>query len=112
MKISLLGKMFGLMLGVMFTLSASVSAMTFSQPVELGKMGGLPTGGFWIHGASYNNGTSYRNGSFDKEWNDKLYEKGIARFGEGDKGLWVYYDCSAQKGGSVTYLLQQVKIVV
>ena len=60
---------------VMFMIiSSNCLAMTFSQPVEIGSVGGTPQGGFSIKGASYNNGTSYKNGQLDKEWG-KLYEK-------------------------------------
>lgn len=86
--------------GVFFLLmifSSNCFAMTFSQPVEIGKVGGLPTGGFWINGATYNNGTSYKNGQFDKEWKTKLYEKGTAVFGSGRNPLYVHYDCSMKK---------------
>ena len=81
----------------MLLLSVQCFAMTFSQPIEIGKIGGLPSGGFWIHGADYNNGTSFQKGEHDKRWNEILYEKGVARFGTSDKGLWVYYDCSFEK---------------
>ena len=82
---------------VMFMIiSSNCLAMTFSQPVEIGSVGGTPQGGFSIKGASYNNGTSYKNGQLDKEWG-KLYEKGIARFGNDVDALYVHYDCSPNK---------------
>lgn len=90
-----LKKVIGVAIGALM-ISSSAFAMTFSQHVELGKIGGTPEGGFWIHGADYNNGTSYQNGKYD-EGNYRLYEKGIARFGKDDKGLWIYYDCSSYK---------------
>ena len=71
-------------------------AMTFQQPVKVGRVSGTPQGGFSIDGASYNNGTSFQNGKLDKQWG-KLYEKGIARFGDGDAALYMHYDCSPNK---------------
>ena len=64
----------------------TATAMTFFQPVKIGMVSGTPQGGFVIEGASYNNGTYYKN--------SQLYEKGIAFFGNGDKSLYVHYDCS------------------
>ena len=73
--------------------SSTCLAMSFSQPVKIGIISGTPQGGFGIDGASYNKGTSYKNGQLDKQWG-KLYEKGIAYFGNDDKALYVHYDCS------------------
>ena len=67
--------------------------MTFSQPVEIGKVGGTPQGGFSIEGASFINGSSYKNGQLNKQWG-KLYEKGIARFGNGINALYMHFNCS------------------
>lgn len=71
------------------------SAMQFSQPVEIGRIGGNPVGGFSIDGADYNNGSLYRD-QFKGVWGT-LYEKGIARYGEEGKSLWVHYDCSHER---------------
>ena len=67
--------------------------MTFSQPVEIGKVDGTPQGGFSIEGASFINGSSYKNGQLNKQWG-KLYEKGIARFGNGINALYMHFNCS------------------
>ena len=79
---------------VIFMMSSTCLAMTFSQPVKIGRVGGTPQGGIWIEDASYNNGTSYKNGQLDKEWG-KLYEKGIAVFGNGIDALYMHYNCSS-----------------
>lgn len=86
-----------LILTALVIFSSKCFAMTFSQPVEIGKVGGQPVGGFWIKGATQNSGTSYKNGQFDKEWKTKLYEKGIAIFGNGKNPLYLHYDCSKNK---------------
>ena len=85
-------------LSVLFVAQTAL-AMTFSQPIPLGSVGGTPQGGFEIRGASYNNGTSFQNGKLDKQWG-KLYEKGIARFGKGDDALYMHYDCSPNRSRS------------
>lgn len=85
-------KIFALMF-VILIMSSTCLAMTFFQPVKIGRVGGTPQGGFWIEGASYNNGTSYENGKLDREWG-KLYEKGVAIFGNGIDAIYMHYDCS------------------
>ena len=91
-------KKFLVILGALLIIfSSNCFAMTFSQPVKIGEVGGLPSGGFSIKGASYNDGSSYKNGQFDKEWNEKLYERGIAIFGDKMNPLYMHYDCSMNK---------------
>ena len=90
-------KRFLVLLVMLMMITSNCFAMVFYQPVRLGMVSGTPQGGFGIDGASYNNGTSYKNGQLDKQWG-KLYEKGIACFGNGDKALYMHYDCS-QVGG-------------
>ena len=90
MKVAILKKMLGIMLGVMLVLTASVSAMTFSQPVKLGEIFNTPSGGFIFKGVTSNNGKSYINERWSK--NEKLYEKGVAIFGSGNDALYVHYD--------------------
>ena len=69
-------------------------AMNFSQIVKMGSVSGNPVGGFSIEGAQQNNGGIYsRAGMNLKQWGT-LYEKGVARFGNTNNALWVYYDCS------------------
>ena len=69
-------------------------AMNFSQIVKLGRVSGNPVGGFSIEGAQQNNGSIYsRDGMNLSQWGT-LYEKGVARYGNINNALWVYYDCS------------------
>ena len=89
----------GVVVSVLFV-AQSAFAMTFSQPIFMGSVGGTPQGGFDIRGASYNNGTSFQNGKLDKAWKTKLYEKGVARFGKGDDALYMHYDCSPNRSRS------------
>lgn len=79
---------------VILVMSSTCFAMQFSQPVKIGRIGGTPQGGIWIEGASYNNGTSYQNGKLGREWG-KLYEKGIAVFGNDVDALYMHYNCSS-----------------
>ena len=92
-------KKFGLMLvmfAVMFLLSENASAITFSQPVKIGYAGihdYQRVGGYYIEGATYNDGNVIHNG--DK----KTYGKGIARWGEGKDALYCEYEYKNQGGG-------------
>ncbi len=80
-------KIFGVLLCMMFV-AGNCLAMTFSEPVKLGHLFSTPRGGFVFKGEHSNNGKfiSYINR------NEKVYEKGIAIFGEGEDALYVYYD--------------------
>ena len=53
---------------IIVLISSTCLAMSFSQPVKMGMISGTPQGGFDIDGASYNKGTSYKNGQLDKQW--------------------------------------------
>ena len=71
--------------------SNTTFAMTFSQPIEVGKIDvPLQRGGWGINisGAVNNTGNYYRK--FIKESNG--YNKGIAQFGNGTNALYFHYD--------------------
>ena len=94
---------------VMFLLSENVSAMTFSQPVEIGYIGHYfqsPYEGMPISGESYNSGKIYpeREGI----GNGGTYVVGIARFGNGSNALYCSYDCNddyLKFGGQNNYVV-------
>ena len=78
------------LLGAMM-LCGNAFAMQFEQPEELGSVGGSPSGGFIIRGASSNHGSLHTPSKFKK---DTLYAKGIALFGKRSEALYLYYDCA------------------
>ena len=63
-------------------------AMQFSQPEEIGFVG-TAKGGVSIRNATKNTGTYYT--VYDKN-NKHSYDKGVARFGNGNDALYVYYN--------------------
>ena len=72
-------------------------AMTFSQPVEIGRFYTQiqRSSGFHIKGASSNNGTRYDKVA--KYIKDYGWNKGLATFGEGVDALYVHYDYENDK---------------
>ncbi|WP_294156905.1 hypothetical protein [uncultured Selenomonas sp.] len=76
-------------------------AMTFSQPVEIGLVGGTPPGGLTIDGANWNNGSLFHiswQGHDDTTFQgDTLYKKGVAQFGDEAAPLYFYYDWDPAK---------------
>ena len=78
-----------LMFAVMFLLSESGSAMTFSQPVKIGEVTLPPMGIFDVKEYSHHEGTLCTVPEYKHL---KLYEKGHAIFGEGENALHFYYD--------------------
>lgn len=85
-------KVVSMLLGLMLIASTSF-AMTFSQPQELGWFGtgqaGLGTGGFSVKNATANNGNYWRKYHSNNTYS---YEKGVAKFGNGQDALCVYYN--------------------
>ena len=80
---------------VIFIMSSNCLAMTFSQPVNIGRVGlpeQAPYHGFIIEGATYNNGSSYNE-------KPKTYVKGVARFGNGSDALYCKYNF--ERGGNM-----------
>ena len=77
----------GLLMWIIF--SADCFAMTFSQPVKIGEVILPPMGFFDLKGYSYHDGTLCKEKGYERL---KLYEKGIARFGEGKDALYFHYD--------------------
>ena len=101
-----------LMFAVMFLLSENVSAMTFSQPVEIGSIGHYfqsPYEGLPISGESYNSGKLHNERPEIRKYaSGKTYEVGIARFGDGDDALYCdynYEDDFIKFGGKDNYVL-------
>lgn len=71
---------------VMIVLSTeNCFAMTFSKPVEIGKVASPPMSGFRITGATFNNGDILKASVNE-------YGKGIARFGNGSDALYFHYN--------------------
>ena len=74
----------------LLAMNGYVSAMKFSQPVELGSIFNTPSRGFIFKGENSNNGKSYINKRWSK--NERVYEKGVATFGNIEDALYIYYD--------------------
>lgn len=69
---------------VMFLLSGNVSAMTFSQPVKIGKVSdsGIVGGGYNFEGDVSNTGTKKNNEYYD----------GVVAFGKGEDLIYLHYN--------------------
>ena len=67
----------------------STLAMTFSQPVKVGKIGYINLGGFKFSQVASNKGVLVND-----EWGRKknIYDHGIAKFGSGNNLLYLHYD--------------------
>ena len=84
-----------LMFAIMFLLSESVSAMTFSQPVKIG--GGVrwsQVGGFYVSDDAKSNSVEknyYRSGKVHG------FSKGVAQFGTGKNIVYEHYDYEKYK---------------
>ena len=83
-------KLLGLIMFVCLLFSGNCFAMQFSQPIEIGEAGIMQAGGggVYIDGADYNSGKFYTKYRKD---NTRGYEKGIARFGDGEDALYLHY---------------------
>ena len=82
---------------VMFMMiSANCLAMTFSQPIKVGRAGCLdqaPYPGVVIEGATFNDGTYYtKNGYKPTSESRKTFYKGTAYWGNGSDALYCRYD--------------------
>lgn len=83
-------KILGLMMFICLLFSGNCFAMQFLQPIEIGAVGIMQSGGggVSIDGANYNSGKFYTKYRKD---NTRGYEKGIARFGDGEDALYLHY---------------------
>lgn len=99
-------KILGL-LAVFLMISANCFAMTFSQPVLIGRVWGTPMGGDVIENATENKGELYRmrNGEIipERTYRNKVYGKGIARFGENNTAIYFHYNWDCWKQGREFY---------
>ena len=83
---------------------ANTAPMKFSQPVYIGQAGSKAfvgqdprfKGGYFIEGASYNNGNLIVHGK-DREY--KTYDKGLARWGDGKDALYCEYKAARKEDG-------------
>ena len=89
----------------------SAFAMTFSQPVKLGRAGcpdQSPYSGVVIEGATFNDGNYYtKNGYKPKDERLRTFDKGTARWGDGDDALYCRYDYESRSfdyGGKDKYI--------
>ena len=82
-------------------------AMTFSQPVEIGRVWGTPMGGNVIENATENKGELYRmrNGETipERNYGNKVYGKGIARFGDNNTAIYFHYNWDYYKKDREAY---------
>lgn len=93
-------------------ITTNCSAMTFSQPVEIGQAGcpdQAPYAGVVIKGASANNGNYWtKDDPNPRKGNMKTYGKGIARWGNGLDALYCRYNYetrSIEYGGQNNYIV-------
>ena len=80
------------MLGVVFVLSASVYAMTFSQPIKIeGRIGSdCLNDGFCVENPTHNSGNLIK---VKKPLNKRqYYDKGVAQFGNGQDAIYAHYN--------------------
>lgn len=87
-------KIFGILI-LMMLMSNATFAMTFSQPVKIGRIGNFdqcPYRGFEIEGCSHNDGTQYIPAPDYQYKNKVVYVKGTARFGDGEDALYCNYN--------------------
>lgn len=77
----------------------SSSVMKFSQPVKLGELTLPPMGYFDLSKATENQGTLCHEKAYEHL---NLYEKGTARFGDGDDALYFHYDATQRIKNLVT----------
>ena len=75
------------------------TGMKFSQPVKLGELILPPMGYFDLSKATDNQGTLCREKAYEHL---NLYEKGTARFGDGDDALYFHYDATQRIKNPVT----------
>ena len=88
----------GVVLSLLLTANSAL-AMTFSQPVEIGRIGfpvQAPYHGYIVEGTTFNDGKPFieklkRNGE-----PIKTFANGTARFGEGINALWCKYKHTPQ----------------
>lgn len=76
---------------ILFMIASDGLAMTFSQPIEIGKVDVPLQRGGWglnIEGAVQNSGNYYRK--FIKD--STGYDRGVAQFGNGADALYFHYD--------------------
>lgn len=89
-------KFLGLLV-MMLMIASNCLAMTFSQPIKLGRFYTQiqRASGFHIEGASSNKGTRYDEVA--KYIKDYGWNKGLATFGEGIDALYIHYDYENDK---------------
>ena len=67
--------------------------MQFSQPIKIGRVNvsqvGKGAGGYWFNGADSNEGIKKDYHEYDKQY---IYSKGVAKYGNGEDALYIYYD--------------------
>ena len=67
--------------------------MQFSQPIKIGRVNvsqvGKGAGGYWFNGADSNEGIKKDYHEYDRQY---IYSKGVAKYGNGEDALYIYYD--------------------
>ena len=90
-------KRFSVLLITLMMIASNCFAMTFSQPIKLGRFYTQiqRSSGFHAEGASSNKGTRYdKVAKYIKNYG---WDKGLATFGEGIDALYIYYDYENDK---------------
>ena len=82
---------------LLLSVSASCLAMTFSQPVEIGRAFIEARNCFSVEGAAYHTGIPFSNEKYIKAYNLRkspvtIYDKGTTRFGNGEDAIYFHYD--------------------
>lgn len=97
MRGALMIKKFLIIIANLMIFISSCYAMTFSQPVEIGRAFFVTMGIFEVEGANYHTGIPFSNQDYVKMYNLSengitVFDKGIARFGNGDDAIYFHYD--------------------
>lgn len=97
------------LMAVLTIMTTSVcSAMQMQQPVEIGAVSLLPMGYYEVKGATAHEGVPFKNVKYLMSYpslrmgnGSKIFDKGVACFGNGEDCIYVHYDA---RDGRATYL--------
>ncbi|MBQ1867267.1 hypothetical protein [Selenomonas sp.] len=101
------GLMAGLTMGAIM-LTSVCSAMTMQAPQKIGEISLLPMGWYEVKGATTHEGVPFKNVRYLTSYpslrtgnGSKIFDKGVACFGNGEDCIYVHYDA---RDGRATYL--------
>ena len=103
-------KRFSVLLITLMMIASNCFAMTFSQPIKLGRFYTQiqRSSGFHAEGASSNKGTRYdKVAKYIKNYG---WDKGLATFGEGIDALYIYYDYEPFRKDVIRYSTKKINL--